>query len=50
MGIYSGVVIVLTQVLFGPAGYPADAKGKLERVFQILVDAGMTALEYAAVH
>ncbi|MGY5859790.1 MAG: TIM barrel protein [Candidatus Thorarchaeota archaeon] len=50
MGIYSGVVIALNQVLFGPAGYPADAKGKLERVFQILADAGMTALEYAAVH
>lgn len=50
MGIYLGVVILLSQVLFGPAGYPADARGKLERVFQILVDAGMNALEYAAVH
>jgi len=43
-------VIELTQVLFGPAGYPADAKGKLERVFQILAEVGMNALEYAAVH
>jgi deoxyribonuclease IV len=50
MGIHSGVVIELTQVLFGPAGYPADAKGNPERVFQILSEAGMTALEYAAVH
>ena len=40
----------LKQVLFGPAGYPADARGKPERVFQILHEAGMTALEYAAVH
>jgi len=43
-------VILLNPVQFGPAGYPADAKGSLERVFQILVDAGMNALEYAAVH
>ena len=43
-------MILLNQVRFGPAGYPADARGKLERVFQILVDAGMNALEYAAVH
>ena len=50
MGIYSGVVIELNQVLFGPAGYPADARGKVERVFQILTEAGMTSLEYAAVH
>jgi deoxyribonuclease-4 len=50
LGIYYGVVILLNLVRFGPAGYPADARGKLERVFQILVDAGMNALEYAAVH
>jgi len=43
-------VIFLNHVHFGPAGYPADAKGNLERVFQILVDTGMNALEYAAVH
>ncbi len=43
-------MILLNQIRFGPAGYPADAKGNLERVFQILVDAGMNALEYAAVH
>ncbi|TFH07021.1 MAG: hypothetical protein E4H14_09480 [Candidatus Thorarchaeota archaeon] len=48
MGIFYGVVIDL--VLFGPAGYPADARGKVEHVFQILVEAGMTSLEYAAVH
>ena len=50
MGVHLGVVIELNQVLFGPAGYPAGARGKLERVFQILVDAGVNALEYAAVH
>jgi deoxyribonuclease-4 len=50
VGVYSGVVINLSLVRFGPAGYPADARGKLERVFEILVDAEMTALEYAAVH
>ncbi len=50
MGVHSGVVIELSQVHFGPAGYPADARGKIERVFQILVDAGMNALEYAAVY
>jgi len=50
LGIYFGVVILLNQVRFGPAGYPAAAKGNLERVFQMLVDAGMNALEYAAVH
>ncbi|TFG31669.1 hypothetical protein EU528_05660 [Candidatus Thorarchaeota archaeon] len=43
-------MIELNQVLFGPAGYPADARGNVERVFQILVEAGMTSLEYAAVH
>ncbi len=40
----------MDQVHFGPAGYPADSRGKVERVFQILADAGMNALEYAAVH
>jgi deoxyribonuclease-4 len=50
MGVHSGVVIELNPVLFGPAGYPDDARGKPERVFQILQEAGMTALEYAAVH
>ena len=50
MGVHSGVVIELNQVHFGPAGYPADARGKVEHVFQILVEAGMTSLEYAAVH
>jgi deoxyribonuclease-4 len=50
VGIHSGAVIELNQVHFGPAGYPADAKGKVERVFEILSEAGMTSLEYAAVH
>lgn len=43
-------MIFLQEVLFGPAGYPDAARGDLKRVFRILVDAGVTALEYAAVH
>jgi deoxyribonuclease-4 len=50
MGVHIGAVIQLSRVLFGPAGYPAEARGSLEQVFQILVESGMTALEYAAVH
>ncbi len=50
MGVHTGAVIQLSHVLFGPAGYPAEARGSLEQVFQILVESGMTALEYAAVH
>ncbi|TFG34984.1 deoxyribonuclease IV [Candidatus Thorarchaeota archaeon] len=50
MGVYVGGMIILMKILFGPAGYPADAKGRPERVFQILNDVGVTALEYAAVH
>ncbi|RDE13494.1 MAG: hypothetical protein C4K48_08290 [Candidatus Thorarchaeota archaeon] len=41
---------VLQKALFGPAGYPDTARGSLKRVFKILVDAGATALEYAAVY
>ena len=40
----------LQKILFGPAGYPDDARGNLKRVFEILVEAGVNALEYAAVH
>ncbi|MDH4215032.1 MAG: TIM barrel protein [Candidatus Thorarchaeota archaeon] len=43
-------MIFLQNVLFGPAGYPEAAQGNLKRVFEILVDAGVNALEYAAVH
>ena len=43
-------MILLKQVRFGPAGYPADARGSIRRVFEILTNAGMNALEYAAVH
>jgi deoxyribonuclease-4 len=50
MGICSGGLILLSEILFGPAGYPAEAKGKPERVFQILSEVGVNALEYAAVH
>jgi deoxyribonuclease-4 len=49
MGVYTGGVIFLARVRFGPAGYPPEAKGKLERVFEILTSAGVDALEYAAV-
>lgn len=50
MGIYLGGMISLPKVLFGPAGYPAVAKGNVKKVFEILYQVGITALEYAAVH
>ncbi|MFW9920152.1 MAG: TIM barrel protein [Candidatus Thorarchaeota archaeon] len=37
-------------MLFGPAGYPEDAKGNPKRVFEIIKESGLNALEYAAVH
>jgi deoxyribonuclease-4 len=40
----------MDKVLFGPAGYPSEARGNVKRVFQILTEAGLDALEYAAVH
>jgi deoxyribonuclease-4 len=40
----------MNKVLFGPAGYPSEARGNVKRVFQILTEAGIDALEYAAVH
>lgn len=50
MGIQTGGVKLLQDVLFGPAGYPDAARGNLKRVFEILAESGATALEYAAVH
>lgn len=50
MGIQTGGVMLLQDVLFGPAGYPDVARGNLKRVFDLLVESGATALEYAAVH
>jgi deoxyribonuclease-4 len=41
---------MMDKVLFGPAGYPSEARGNVKRVFQILKEAGVNALEYAAVH
>jgi deoxyribonuclease-4 len=41
---------MVSRVLFGPAGYPSEARGNVKRVFQILTEAGVDALEYAAVH
>ncbi|MHA1936708.1 MAG: TIM barrel protein [Candidatus Thorarchaeota archaeon] len=40
----------LADIRFGPAGYPAAAKGRVSRVFSILNDVNLTALEYAAVY
>ncbi len=34
----------------GPAGYPAQARGNARRVFAVLKEAGLSALEYAAVY
>ena len=50
MGIQLRGVILLNRVLFGPAGYPSEARGSVKRVFQILNEVGVDALEYAAVH
>ena len=50
MGVHTRGVIQLNKVLFGPAGYPSEARGNVKRVFQILTEAGVDALEYAAVH
>ena len=40
----------MEEIRFGPAGYPEKAKGKPERAFEILKEAGLTAFEYAAVY
>ncbi|MHA2380010.1 MAG: TIM barrel protein [Candidatus Thorarchaeota archaeon] len=40
----------LGNIRFGPAGFPDATKGRLVRVFKILNDAGLDALEYAAVY
>jgi deoxyribonuclease-4 len=50
MGVYVRGVILLNRVRFGPAGYPSEARGSVKRVFQILREVGVDALEYAAVH
>ena len=50
MGVHTRGVIQLNKVLFGPAGYPSEARGNVKHVFQILTETGMIALEYAAVH
>lgn len=41
---------VLSKVLIGPAGYPSEAKGNPKRVFEMIREVGLNALEYAAVH
>lgn len=40
----------MSKILFGPAGYPNEACGNVKRVFAILRETGMDALEYAAVY
>ncbi|MFW9963283.1 MAG: TIM barrel protein [Candidatus Sifarchaeia archaeon] len=40
----------MNKILFGPAGYPNEARGNVKRVFGILRETGMDALEYAAVY
>ncbi|MHA2351779.1 MAG: TIM barrel protein, partial [Candidatus Thorarchaeota archaeon] len=40
----------MNKVLFGPAGYPSEARGSVKRVFQIIAEAELDALEYAAVY
>jgi deoxyribonuclease-4 len=43
-------MISLGNIRFGPAGFPDTAKGNLSRVFEILSEVGLDALEYAAVY
>lgn len=50
MEIHAGEVMLLSKIRIGTAGYPSGSKGKLERVFNILREADLSALEYAAVH
>lgn len=40
----------MNKILFGPAGYPNEARGNVKRVFGILRETEMDALEYAAVY
>ncbi len=50
MEVHAGEVILLSNFRIGTAGYPSGSKGKLEKVFEILREADLNALEYAAVH
>ena len=38
------------KICFGPAGYPAEARGNVKKVFEIFTDVGVDAFEYAAVY
>ncbi|MHA2025825.1 MAG: TIM barrel protein [Candidatus Thorarchaeota archaeon] len=38
------------KIRFGPAGYPAEARGNVKKVFKILTEARVDAFEYAAVY
>jgi deoxyribonuclease-4 len=46
----SGGMTFLADIRFGPAGYPSAAKGRVSRVFSLLNDVNLNALEYAAVY
>jgi len=46
----SGGMTFLAEIRFGPAGYPSAAKGRVSRVFSLLKEANLSALEYAAVY
>jgi deoxyribonuclease-4 len=50
MGVHTGELKNVGSIRYGPAGYPEEAKGNLRRVFEVLKEAGVNALEYAAVH
>jgi deoxyribonuclease-4 len=38
------------KIRIGPAGYPAEARGNVRKVFQIFTEVGVDAFEYAAVY
>lgn len=40
----------LASIRFGPSGYPDEARGSVKRVFEILNEVHLDALEYAAVY
>lgn len=47
---FSNEAIHLAEMHFGPAGYPADTRGSPRRAFQMIREAGLDAMEYAAVY
>ena len=47
---FSNEAIHLEEMHFGPAGYPADTHGSPRKAFQMIREAGLDAMEYAAVY